>query len=133
MSMSKEMTGIQNLLKKFEEGDPSLMLFVADDIDLTIDHYKDDVDVAWQKCHNKQQFSEVLRRLGEEVFPQGTRIISMSTSDLGDGWFTTQITQKFWYGLWSQQVKSQSIIISHESRQVVDYFRETVQSVEAIN
>jgi hypothetical protein len=123
---------IHQLMNKFEKGDMALLQHVSDDIDMSIEHYKDDADVVWQQCKDKEGFMSLLGRLSEEVFPNGTKIITLSSEDMGNGWYTTQFSQVFWYGLMKQDVTGRSIIISHEENDAVDYFRETVLSVEPV-
>jgi hypothetical protein len=122
---------IHLLLNKFEQGDMSLLEQVADDIDLAIEHYQDDLDIQWQRCNDKQGFIEVLTRLSQDVFPKGTKILELGSNSLNDGWHITHMSQTFWYGETSDQVIGKSIIISHETGDQIDYFREIVQSVES--
>lgn len=121
---------IHQLMNKFESQDMSLLEHVADNIDLAIEHYQDETDVAWQQCTDKEGFVRVLGRLAEEVFPKGTNIVALNSESLGEGWVITRLTQRFWYALMEQEVTGKSIIISHEHNNTVDYFREVVQSVE---
>ena len=121
---------IHQLLNRFEEGDMSLLELVANDIDLRIDHYKDDADTGWQQCDNKADFIEVLTRLGSEIFPNGTTINSLSSEPLGDGWYITTFDQSFWYGLAKKDVQSRTYIVSHELAGQIDYFRESVTTLQ---
>ena len=121
---------IHQLLNRFEEGDMSLLELVANDIDLRIDHYKDDADTGWQQCDNKADFIEVLTRLGSEIFPNGTTISSLSSEPLGDGWYITTFDQSFWYGLAKKDVQSRTYIVSHELAGQIDYFRESVTTLQ---
>lgn len=123
---------IHQLMNKFEASDMGLLDHIADDIDLQIEHYQDETDVSWQICKTKQDFLVVLSRLGQEVFPKGTQILQLSSESLGNGWYTTTLSQTFRYAVQEQQVVGNSIIISHEDNGVVDYFREVVQSVEPV-
>ena len=121
---------IHQLLNRFEQGDMSLLELVANDIDLRIDHYKDDADTGWQQCDNKADFIEVLTRLGSEIFPNGTTISSLSSEPLGDGWYITTFDQSFWYGLAKKDVQSRTYIVSHELAGQIDYFRESVTTLQ---
>ena len=123
---------IHQLMNKFETGDMTLLEHISDGIDLAIEHYQDEADVEWQRCKNKQGFISLLGRLSEEIFPKGTKITNLNSRDLGDGWYSTQLSQTFWYGVVEETVEGKSIILSHEAEGVVDYFREVVQSVEPI-
>lgn len=121
---------IHQLLNRFEQGDMSLLELVANDIDLRIDHYNDDADTGWQQCDNKADFIEVLTRLGSEIFPNGTTINSLSSEPLGDGWYITTFDQYFWYGLAKKDVQSRTYIVSHELAGQIDYFRESVTTLQ---
>lgn len=121
---------IHQLLNRFEQGDMSLLDLVADDIDLRIDHYKDDANTHWQQCMNKSDFIAVLTRLGEEIFPRGTVINTLNSESLGEGWYITTFDQSFWYGLEEKDVKSRTYIISHELEGQIDYFRENVSTLQ---
>lgn len=121
---------IHQLLNKFELTDMSLLEHVADNIDLAIEHYQDDIDIRWQRCTDKEGFVTVLTRLSQDVFPKGTKILQLNSRSLNDGWYITHLLQTFWYGETSEQVVGTSIIISHEHEQQIDYFREMVQSVD---
>ncbi len=120
---------IHQLLNRFEKADLSLLDWVADDINLRIDHYKDDADTGWQQCENKTGFMAVLTRLGSEIFPKGTVINSLNSNALGEGWYITTFDQSFWYGLTEQDVQSRTYIISHERDGQIDYFRENVTTI----
>ena len=132
MSNETSSLAIDQLLRAFEAGSPALLDYIDDQIDLAIDHYQDDADISWQRCRGKMQLLEVLARLGQEVFPQGTTITHLSTTPLGNDWYLTQLQQRFWYGVDEALVKGTSLIISHENNGKVDYFRETVQAVDAL-
>lgn len=121
---------IHQLLNRFENGDMTLLEFVSDEMDLRIDHYKDDADTSWQRCENKTDFIAVLTRLGIEVFPKGTVIKGLSSNALGGGWHVTTLDQSFWYGLAKKNVQSRTYIISHELDGQVDYFRESVTTLQ---
>lgn len=123
---------IHQLMNKFEKGDMTLLESVSDSIDLSIEHYQDETDVSWQVCTNKEGFMGLLGRLGKEVFPKGTKITNLCSQDMGSGWYSTQLSQTFWYGVMENKVEGRSLIISHEEGGVVDYFREIVMSVEPI-
>ncbi|MBB1271141.1 hypothetical protein [Shewanella sp. SR44-3] len=121
---------IHQLLNRFEKGDMTLFEFIADDINLRIDHYQDDADISWQQCDNKAGFSELLTRLGTDIFPQGTKINALSSAALGDGWYITTFDQTFWYGVTEKRVNSRTYIVSHELNGKIDYFRENVSTLQ---
>ena len=121
---------IHQLLNHFEKGDMALLELIADDIDFRIDHYKDEADTSWQQCQNKEEFINVLTRLSSEIFPKGTLITALASESLGDGWYLTTFGQSFWYGLIEKDVTSKTFIISHELDGQVDYFRESVTSLQ---
>lgn len=121
---------IHQLLNHFEKGDLALLELIADDIDFRIDHYKDEADTSWQQCQNKEEFINVLKRLNNEIFPKGTLITALASESLGDGWYLTTFGQSFWYGLIEKDVTSETFIISHELDGQVDYFRESVTSLQ---
>lgn len=121
---------IHQLLNHFEKGDMALLELIADDIDFRIDHYKDEADTSWQQCQNKEEFISVLTRLNNEIFPKGTLITALASESLGDGWYLTTFGQSFWYGLIEKDVTSETFIISHELDGQVDYFRESVTSLQ---
>lgn len=120
---------IHQLMNRFEQGDMSLLDQVADDIQLSIEHFNHDADTQWQRCEGKQDLLIVLARLAEEVFPKGTKITQLASHALGEKWYLTKLEQEFWYGLEQQQVKGESFILSHETGGKVDYFKETVTAV----
>ena len=124
---------IHQLLNRFEKGDMSLLELVADDINLRIDHYKDEADTKWQQCDNKTDFIAVLTRLGTEIFPKGTVINSLSSELLGNGWYITTFDQTFWYGLARKKVQSRNYIVSHEFNEQIDYFRENVGTLNYLS
>ena len=124
---------IHQLLNRFEKGDMSLLELVADDINLRIDHYKDEADTKWQQCENKTDFIAVLTRLGTKIFPKGTVINSLSSELLGNGWYITTFDQTFWYGLAEKKVQSRTYIVSHEANGQIDYFRENVGALNYLN
>ncbi|MBB1384489.1 hypothetical protein H5119_02790 [Pseudoalteromonas sp. SG45-5] len=121
---------IHKVLNLFEKGDMSLLDLIADDIDLRIEHYKDDTDIAWQQCNDKAGFITLLTRLGTDIFPKGTLITGLESQSLGDDWHITTFDQSFWYGEAKQDVNSRTYIISHELNGKVDYFRETVSTLK---
>jgi hypothetical protein len=121
---------IHQVLNRFEKGDMALLELIANDINLRIDHYKDDADTSWQRCENKAGFIAVLTRLGTDIFPKGTVINGLSSEALGDGWYVTTFDQSFWYGLAKKDVKSRTYIVSHELDGQVDYFRENVSTLQ---
>ncbi|APX15414.1 hypothetical protein BWR17_05910 [Phaeobacter inhibens] len=125
---------IEQLLRLFEAGDPALMGFIAADIDFRIDHYRDSdgVDVSWQQATDIEGFGVILSRLGPEVFPQGTKIVGLSSQDLGDGWYNTRFHQRYHYAVRGRMVESVTFILSHQADGKIDYFRETVTTVNDI-
>ena len=123
---------IHQLLNKLEEGDFSLLDLISDNIDFRIDHYNDDIDIAWQQCDNKQDFVIVLQRLTSEIFPKGTKIINISSNALNDGWYMTIFEQQFFYAVRGGEIFSRTFIISHEVNGKIDYFREHVTEVKDI-
>lgn len=121
---------IQTLLQHFEAGSPELLGCVTEDIDLRIEHYRDDTDVSWQRAESIQGLVALLGRLTAEIFPQGTKILGLDCRHLGDGWYQTEFVQTFWYPLEEQKVVGRSLFISHEAQGKVDFLREIVTSVE---
>ncbi|KPH63829.1 hypothetical protein AMS58_02370 [Pseudoalteromonas porphyrae] len=120
---------IHKVLNLFEKGNMALLDLIADDIDLRIEHYKDDAQTSWQQCNDKAGFITLLTRLSTDIFPKGTLITSMGSQALGDGWHITTFDQSFWYGEAKKDVSSRTYIISHELAGKVDYFRETVSTI----
>ncbi|OBY26099.1 hypothetical protein [Leisingera sp. JC1] len=123
---------IGQLLKLFEAGDPAIMNLIAPGIDFRIDHYRDDADISWQAATDAEGFARLLARLGQEVFPQGTRILESATQDLGDGWFLTRFRQRFFYARAGAVVESGTLITTHQEDGKIDFFREVVTSVTEI-
>lgn len=121
---------IQQVLSKFETGDASIFTHLADNIDFRIDHFQDDIDVSWQVAQSTEEMMTVMQRLAAEVFPQGTKILSKETTDLGNGWHNTRLNQRFFYAVRQKDVESITYILSHEAEGKVDYFRETVTTVD---
>ena len=123
---------IQQVLSKFETGDASIFSHLADNIDFRIDHFQDDIDVSWQVANSTQEMMALMQRLGNEVFPKGTKILSTETTDLGNGWYNTRLNQRFFYAVRQCEVESITYILSHEADGKVDFFRETVTTVDDI-
>lgn len=123
---------IDTLLRKFAAGDPGLMGLIASDIDFAIEHYRDDADTSWQRAHGIEGFGAVLTRLGSDIFPQGTRIITLESRALGDGWHHTRFEQEFFYGLRGCMVRSVTFILSHEAGGKLDFFREVVTDTREV-
>lgn len=121
---------IQQVLSKFETGDASIFTHLADNIDFRIDHFQDDIDISWQVAQSTEEMMTVMQRLAAEVFPQGTKILSKETTDLGNGWHNTRLNQRFFYAVRQKDVESITYILSHEAEGKVDYFRETVTTVD---
>jgi hypothetical protein len=128
------MPAIDDLLRAFERGDLEKMGAVTtDDLDLRIEHYRgDDVDVSWQRSTGRAEFHVVLQRLASEVFEGGTRILSLDTQQLGNGWTLSSFRQQFFYPVRNREVVGQTWILAHESDGRVDYFREIVTPVEDV-
>lgn len=120
---------ITTLLRKFAAADPSMFDLVAPDIDFRIDHYRDEADTGWQIARSLPELIGVVQRLGQEIFPKGTRLQSVETRALGNGWYLTDFHQRFFYGLRQCEVSSLTHILSHESDGRVDFFRETVTTI----
>ncbi|WP_278923739.1 hypothetical protein [Pseudophaeobacter profundi] len=124
---------IDQVIAKFCAGDMTLFDDMADDIDFRIDHYRDaDTDVSWQQADTKPSLMGLFARLGKEIFPQGTQALEVQTSALGAGWHLTRFQQQFFYGQRQREVRSLTHIISHEAEGLLDYFRETVTTIENI-
>lgn len=123
---------IHLLLNKFEIGDMSLLELISDNIDFRIDHYADDADIDWQACDSKVDFIALLRRLTSDIFPQGTKIVHISSTSLENGWHLTTFEQQFFYGVKQAEVFSRTFIISHETNGKIDYFRENVIEVKEL-
>lgn len=123
---------IEQVLRLFEAGDPAILTLLAEDIDFRIDHYKDDADTTWQQARGMGAFGPVLQRLGQEIFPQGTRIRDLTTKTLCDGWAMTRMEQEFFYPRRNGMVNSVTYIITHEEAGQIDYFRETVTTIDTI-
>ncbi|BCH24992.1 hypothetical protein [Mesorhizobium sp. L-8-3] len=128
------MPAIDNLLRAFERGDlESMDAVTTDDFDLRIEHYRgDDVDVSWQRCLGRAEFHAVLQRLASEVFEGGTRILSLDTQELGNGWTLSSFRQQFLYPVRNREVIGQTWILAHESDGRIDYFREIATPVENV-
>ncbi|MBV1886297.1 MAG: hypothetical protein KUG61_04380 [Parvibaculaceae bacterium] len=123
---------IQQVLAKFETGDASMFSHLADNIDFRIDHFQDDTDVSWQVANGTQQMMELMQRLASDVFPKGTKILSKESTDLGNGWYNTRLNQRFFYAVRQNEVESITYILTHEANGKLDYFRETVTTVDDI-
>ncbi|MGE4328316.1 MAG: hypothetical protein AB7E21_19720, partial [Pseudodonghicola sp.] len=74
---------ITTLLRKFTAADPSMFDLVAPDIDFRIDHYRDEADTGWQIARSLPELIGVVQRLGQEIFPKGTRLQCVETRALG--------------------------------------------------
>ncbi|MEP4039043.1 hypothetical protein [Pseudophaeobacter sp.] len=127
-----EETVIGQVLRKFISGDVSLFELISEDIDFRIDHFRDEVDVSWQKAKSREGMIEVIARLGQEVFPKGTKALGLESVDLGNGWHLTRFEQEFFYGVRQCDVSSLTFIVSHEADGFLDFFRETVTNVTDI-
>lgn len=120
---------ILHILNKFETGETSIFSHFADNIDFRIDHYQDDTDISWQVAKDTQQLGALMQRLGNDVFPKGTKVLNRETTDLGKGWYITRFEQRFFYAVRQNEVESLTYILSHEMGGKLDYFRETVTTV----
>lgn len=128
--INPETTVIGQVIAKFTAGDPSMFDLIAEDIDFRIDHFHDDIDTEWQQAQDRQGLMALFARLATEVFPKGTRALAVDSVDLGDGWYLTEFHQAFFYGVRQTDVTSQTFILSHETDGRMDYFRETVTTVQ---
>jgi hypothetical protein len=127
--VASENTVIGQVLAKFAAGDPSLFQLIAEDVDFRIDHFRDEVDTAWQQADSRNSLMTVIGRLGEEVFPKGTEALGIDSFALGDGWHLTCFKQRFFYGVRQKTVTSLTYIVSHEADGCLDYFRENVTNI----
>jgi hypothetical protein len=127
--MTETCATITTLLRKFAAADPTMFECVAPDIDFRIDHYRDAADTSWQVARSLPELIGVVQRLGQEIFPKGTRLQSVESRALGNGWYLTDFHQHFLYGLEQREVSSLTHILSHESDGQVDFFRETVTNI----
>ena len=123
---------IDRVLTLFEAGDQSILQYIAPNIDFRIDHFQDSADVSWQIASDLDGFTKVLTRLAEDVFPAGTKIIDLTTTDLGMGWAFTRFEQRFFYAVQKREVQSVTYITSHETDGKMDFFRETVTTILAV-
>jgi hypothetical protein len=124
---------IHTILNLFEQGSPDLLAYLAPDLDFRIDHYRDETDVSWQIARNLQELGCMLQRLAQEVFPKGTKILGLDSRALGDGWFVTCFKQRFYYPVRESDCESLTYILSHEAGGRLDFFRETVTTVEPVS
>jgi ketosteroid isomerase-like protein len=128
------MTVIEDLLHAFERGDEAKMDALAtNDLDLRIEHYRDERDISWQRSTDRAGFRALLERLAREIFPRGTRILSLETLELGDGWSLTAFRQQFYYPARSKEVIGQTWIVAHELDGQCDYFREIAMPVKDVD
>jgi len=125
-----DLPAIKNLLSYLEVGSPELLKFVAQDIDLRIEHYGEMTGSSEQKASNVREGSKLLNELGTEAFPKGVKTLGLDFRFLGDGWYQTDYVQEFWCPLQKQDVVGRSLLISHETRGKVDFIRKIVASVE---
>lgn len=127
--VATEDTVIGQVLTKFAAGDPSLFELIAEDVDFRIDHFRDEADTSWQLADSRNGLAQVIGRLGQEVFPQGTEALAIDCFELGAGWYLTCFDQRFFYGVRQQDVASLTYIVSHEADGQMDYFRENVTNI----
>ena len=123
---------IHRVLNFFEQGAPELVAHLAPELDFRIDHYRDETDVSWQVARNLQEIGGVLQRLATEVFPKGTKVLELTSQALGDGWHVTRFKQRFYYPVRENECESLTYILSHETDGKLDFFRETVTTVEHV-
>jgi len=125
------MSAIKELLYAFEAGDMIRMdETITDDFDLRIEHYGDpEANVSWQRSSDRTGFHALLARLSQEVFPRGTRILSLDTRILGNGWTLTGFRQQFFYLPRGGEVIGETWILAHESEGKLDFFREIATPV----
>jgi hypothetical protein len=124
---------IDHVIAAFARGDvPTLLAYVADDVDLRIDHYKGDADNSWQATQGKQELLPVLQRMAVDIFPRGTQILHTHSQALGNDWVLTQFHQRFFYAVQQREVESLTWIVSHSLHGQVDYFRETVTTITPV-
>lgn len=127
--VANEDTVIGQVLTKFAAGDTSLFELIAEDIDFRIDHFRDEIDTSWQQAVTRDGLTQVIGRLGQEVFPKGTEALAIDCFALGGGWHLTCFNQRFFYGVRQKDVTSLTYIVSHETDGQVDYFRENVTNI----
>lgn len=124
---------VDQVLAAFAQGDvASLLAHIADDVDFRIDHYRDTADTSWQQARSKQELLVVLQRLAVEVFPRGTQIVHTHSTPLGNDWVQTQFHQRFFYAVQAREVESLTWIVSHSQDGQLDYFRETVTTINPL-
>jgi len=123
---------IDHVLAAFAQGDvPTLLAYIADDVDFRIDHYRDTADTSWQQARSKMDLLAVLQRLAVEVFPKGTQIVHTHSTPLGSDWVLTQFHQRFFYAVQQREVESLTWIVSHSQNGQLDYFRESVTTIHS--
>jgi len=122
---------VDELLYAFEQGDLVKMdQLLSDDFNLRIEHYGDDaVHVSWQHSTNRAEFYLLLERLSKEVFSRGTKILSLETQTLQDGWTLSKFKQQFYYEVRKREVLGETWILAHEKGDRLDYFREIATPV----
>ncbi|MES2610551.1 MAG: hypothetical protein V4679_09960 [Pseudomonadota bacterium] len=124
---------IDRVIAAFAHGDmPMLLAHVAEGVDLRIDHYQDGADTSWQLAKDKTGLLAVLQRLAVEVFPRGTQILHTHSQPLGNDWVLTQFHQRFFYAVQQREVESLTWIMSHSVAGQVDFFRETVTTINPV-
>lgn len=125
-----ERIAIHRVLDLFEKGSPELFGELSDQLDFRIDHYRDETNISWQTASGLEEMAVVLQRLAQEVFPKGTHVLGLASQALGQGWFFTRFEQRFFYPVKDCECESITYILSHESDGKVDFFRETVTTIE---
>lgn len=125
-----EPIAIHRVLDLFEKGSPELFGELSEQLDFRIDHYRDETDVAWQVASGLEEMAGVLQRLAQDVFPKGTHILALASQALGQGWFLTRFEQRFFYPVRNCECESITYILNHEDNGKLDFFRETVTTIE---
>ena len=74
----------------------------------------------------------MLPRLAVEVFPKGTQILHTHSTPLGNHWVLTQFHQRFFYAVQERAVESLTWIVSHSQDGLLDYFRESVATINPL-
>ncbi|GAB2187521.1 hypothetical protein [Roseibium sp. LAB1] len=128
--LRSERIAIHRVLDLFEKGSPELFGELSDQLDFRIDHYRDETDISWQTASGLEEMAVVLQRLAQEVFPKGTHVLGLASQALGQGWFFTRFEQRFFYPVKDCECESITYILSHESDGKLDFFRETVTTIE---
>ena len=89
-------------------------------------------DIATLLAYIAEDLLVVLQRLAVEVFPKGTQILHTHSTPLGNHWVLTQFHQRFFYAVQERAVESLTWIVSHSQDGLLDYFRETVTTINPL-